>query len=86
LKLGGSDFYKYIFNIFEEPVSSVRTAVGLAKKIMLDNGACASMMSGSGPSVFGTFVNIEDAEMAVAELKANGYFAVVAFPTGNRKA
>ena len=86
LKLGGSDFYKYIFNIFEEPVSSVRTAVGLAKEIMLDNGACASMMSGSGPSVFGVFVNTEDAEMAVAELKANGYFAVVAFPTGKRKA
>jgi 4-diphosphocytidyl-2-C-methyl-D-erythritol kinase len=86
LKLGGSDFYKYIFNIFEEPVSNVRTAVGLAKEIMLDNGACASMMSGSGPSVFGIFVNTEDAEMAVAELKANGYFAVVAFPTGKRKA
>lgn len=86
LKLGGSDFYKYIFNIFEEPVSSVRTAVGLAKKIMLDNGACASMMSGSGPSVFGVFGDITDAEMAVAELKANGYFAVVAFPTGKRKA
>lgn len=86
LKLGGSDFYKYIFNIFEEPVSNVRAAVGLAKKIMLDNGACASMMSGSGPSVFGVFVNTEDAEMAVSELKANGYFAVVAFPTGKRKA
>ena len=85
LKLGGSDFYKYIFNIFEEPVSSVREAVGLAKKIMLDNGACASMMSGSGPSVFGNFLNIEDAERAVSKLKVQGYFAVVAFPTGKRK-
>ena len=85
LKLGGSDFYKYIFNIFEEPVSSVRAAVGLAKKIMLDNGACASMMSGSGPSVFGIFGDITDAERAVERLKAQGYFAVVAFPTGKRK-
>ena len=85
LKLGGSDFYKYIFNIFEEPVSSVRAAVGLAKKIMLDNGACASMMSGSGPSVFGIFGDITDAERAVESLKAQGYFAVVAFPTGKRK-
>lgn len=85
LKLGGSDFYKYIFNIFEEPVSNVRTAVGLAKEIMLDNGACASMMSGSGPSVFGVFGDITDAERAVESLKAQGYFAVVAFPTGKRK-
>ena len=85
LKLGENDFYKHIFNIFEEPVSSVREAVGIAKKIMLDSGADASMMSGSGPSVFGIFSDASDAERAVAALKAQGYFASVAFPTGKRE-
>ena len=85
LKLGENDFYKHIFNIFEEPVSSVREAVGIAKKIMLDSGADASMMSGSGPSVFGIFSDASDSERAVAALKAQGYFASVAFPTGKRE-
>ena len=52
---------------------------------MLDSGADASMMSGSGPSVFGIFGNITDAERAVERLKAQGYFASVAFPTGKRE-
>ena len=85
LKLGENDFYKHIFNIFEEPVASVREAVGIAKKIMLDSGARASMMSGSGPSVFGVFANTDDADRAVARLLADGYFATVAYPTVKRQ-
>ena len=78
------DFYKYLFNIFEEPVSSVRENVGKAKALMLYNGAVASMMSGSGPSVFGVFENIQSANDAVNVLKEAGFFATVAYPTNKR--
>ena len=78
------DFYKHIFNIFEEPISSVRPAVKLAKGIMFDNRAKAAMMSGSGPSVFGIFEDVENAENAVKALKAQGCFASVASPVKKR--
>ena len=58
-------------------VTEVRT-------LMLDNGAKVAMMSGSGPSVFGVFDNIETARDSVELIKSQGYFAVVAFPTAKR--
>lgn len=80
-----NDFYKYLFNIFEEPVANERKAVQNAKDIMLQKNAKASMMSGSGPSVFGVFDDISSAEQTVNALKEQGYFAVVAFPTKKRE-
>lgn len=85
LAIGKDDFYKDIFNIFEEPIASVRPAVGRAKEIMLGSKARTAMMSGSGPSVFGVFANVEDAEGAVVALKEQGYFASVAYPTAKRE-
>ena len=82
--LGKNDFYKYIFNIFEEPISNERPAVQNAKNIMLEGGAKASVMSGSGPSVFGVFDNLSDAEKNVKKLKEQGYFACVSYPTHKR--
>ena len=51
---------------------------------MLDGGALASIMSGSGPSVFGVFKSVEDAEAVAVKLRSKGYFAGVAFPTARR--
>ena len=73
-----------LFNIFEAPISNEREAVGEIKRIMLDCGARAAMMSGSGPSVFGMFEKMTDAEAAVREIAQKNYFAATAFPVDKR--
>ena len=78
------EFYKQLFNIFEEPVSSVRPVVREIKALMLQGGASSAMMSGSGPSVFGVFDDVSDAENVVKAIKDKGYFATVAYPTDKR--
>lgn len=83
--LNKNDFYKHLFNIFEEPIANERKAVQNAKENMLQEGARAAIMSGSGPSVFGVFDDIASAEKTVNILKEQGYFAVVAFPTEKRE-
>lgn len=77
-------FCKELFNIFEEPVASLRGTVLKLKELMLSAGAEASMMSGSGPSVFGVFFKKEDAEKAVGKILQEGCFAVVATPISKR--
>ena len=84
LPMENSDFYKHIFNIFEEPISQEWPAVNIAKGIMLENGAKGAMMSGSGPSVFGIFADIYTAKNALFALKEKGYFASIAYPTAKR--
>ena len=73
-----------LFNIFEAPISNEREAVGEIKRIMLDCGARAAMMSGSGPSVFGMFEKMTDAEAAVRAITKKNYFAATAFPVDKR--
>ena len=73
-----------LFNIFEAPISNEREAVGELKRIMLDCGARAAMMSGSGPSVFGMFEKMTDAEAAVRAIAQKNYFATTAFPVDKR--
>ena len=73
-----------LFNIFEAPISKERAAVGEIKSIMIDSGARVSMMSGSGPSVFGIFEKISDAEEAVRAITRKNYFAAMAFPVDKR--
>ncbi len=50
------------YNIFESVVESERPSVKFLKNIMDENGALCSMMSGSGPSVFGIFRDEKSAE------------------------
>ena len=42
------------------------------KKLMLENGALNAMMSGSGPTVFGLFDELETAKMAAAIVRQSG--------------
>lgn len=69
-----------LFNIFESVVEPERPYVTSLKKIMNDNGAVSSMMSGSGTAVFGIFKNESDAENAEKELASSGAFAAVCYP------
>lgn len=79
----GSDKYafcRYIFNIFEKPVLERRPVAAHIRSVLLENGAECAMMSGSGPSVFGIYRSLDDAENAVLALCKNGYFAQTATP------
>ena len=72
---------KTTFNVFEAPISSQRPAVDEIKNEMIRNGAINAMMSGSGPSVFGIFRNLDDAKRAELAITEKGYFASVCYPT-----
>lgn len=44
-----------LYNIFEPTVSEAHPDISILKSALLEGGALAAMMSGSGPSVFGIF-------------------------------
>ena len=71
-----------IFNLFEDVVPTVQPCVEPLKRIMMEHGAIASMMSGSGPSVFGVFGALSDAEKACESLQKKGAAAFVCRPCG----
>lgn len=59
-------------NIFESAVLPVRERAVFIKRVMRDSGALASIMSGSGPSVFGIFDDEGKAGSAAGILRSNG--------------
>lgn len=75
------NFSNHLFNIFEEPVLERRPIASEIKKVLLDFGARAAMMSGSGPSVFAVFENVEMAKTAVKKIKDMGHFASLCYAT-----
>ncbi len=70
----------YFYNIFEEVVPTVQGDVDLVKAVMRESGAVTAMMSGSGPSVFGVFADVESASRATETLRAMGAAAFVCHP------
>lgn len=69
-----------LYNVFEKVVCPIRPLVKTQKDIMLNSGACAAMMSGSGPSVFGIFDEDYKAQQALNELKNKGCDAHLCIP------
>ncbi len=69
-----------MFNIFESAVIPSRPAVQKIKDILCENGADISMMSGSGPSVFGIFSSKEQASAAKDTLVGMGAIAHLCEP------
>ena len=55
-------------NVLETVTSKMHNEISDIEKIMLDNNALGSMMSGSGPTVFGIFEKEEDALKGKIEL------------------
>ncbi len=68
-----------LYNAFEEVVAPRREAVGRAKKIMQEEGCLGTLMSGSGPSVFGIFAEQDVAEHTRELLEKEGYEAFVCY-------
>lgn len=62
-----------LFNIFETVVPDICPEVNKSKIIMKECGASATLLSGSGPSVFGVFLKESDAENAVITLKNKNF-------------
>ena len=50
------------------------------KQLLLKNGAIGVCLTGSGPSVFGVFKNVEDAKNAKEIIKNECVFAEIAIP------
>ena len=59
-------------NVLESVTMDMVPVIGKIKKKMIDGGAMGSLMSGSGPTVFGIFDEREKAEMVLLELKKSG--------------
>ena len=64
-----------MFNCFETAVLPSCPIASKIKSDMLALGATSSMMSGSGPSVFGIFDSFSSAKHAALELRKSGYRA-----------
>ena len=57
-----------LVNVLETVTSKMHEEIKDIEKVMLENNALGSMMSGSGPTVFGLFDKEEDALSAKGEL------------------
>ncbi len=75
----------HFFNLFEEVIPAAQKDVDEIKRVMLENGVIRSMMSGSGPSVFGVFADVASAERACTVLRESGAVAYICHPCGKYK-
>jgi len=60
-----------IFNDLERAVIGRYHVVGEIKRMLIENGASISSMSGSGPTVFGVFPSVAQARKASAQMGEN---------------
>jgi len=67
-----------LYNIFEDIEIPACPSVVKIKELMSASGSLGTLMSGSGPSVFGMFETVETAEKTKEKLSELGYFAFVA--------
>ena len=63
------EIVKLLGNVLEEVTVKKHEIIEIVKKLLIDNGAVFSMMTGSGPTVFGIFENEEQAEKARNNLR-----------------
>ncbi len=78
----GKDEFPALFNVFESAVFPVCQGAAAMKEIMLTDGALASLLSGSGPAVFGIFPESESALACQSHLISLGYSAYVCYSAG----
>jgi 4-diphosphocytidyl-2-C-methyl-D-erythritol kinase len=71
----GRDFSPFLYNAFEDAILPICTGAVKIKEMLLSCGASGALMSGSGPSVFGVFENIDEACAAADKLVSSGYRA-----------
>ena len=59
-------------NVLERVTVPEYPVIDEIKKMMMDNGALGSMMSGSGPTVFGIFTSYKKAKEAYEKIEQSG--------------
>ena len=69
-----------MYNVFEDVPDRRMRTVGEIKGLLLDGGALAAMMTGTGSAVFGVFERAEDAEKAQQALEKEYRFSAAARP------
>ncbi len=67
------DLGSHMGNVLESVTIKEHPSINNIKKLMVDNGALASLMSGSGPTVFGLFENHKTAEKAYHKIKNSNF-------------
>ena len=68
---------KLLGNVLEDVTIKKHGIIDEIKRLLVENGAVVSMMTGSGPTVFGIFENEEKAVMAGERLSEIGGFELV---------
>lgn len=68
---------KRMYNVLEEITTQSKPIIKEIEGVMLDNRAMCSLMTGSGPTVFGLFENKEDAQKAEQALKKFNIFTCI---------
>ena len=58
-----------LYNVMEDVTVPEYPIIADIKKMMIENGALNSIMSGSGPTVFGIYDDLEKAENTMKLLK-----------------
>ena len=72
LKKGSFDAEHHLCNDLEPIVTSRYPVISAAKEALLDLGAIGALMSGSGPTVFGLFSDLDKAKEARLTLSKHG--------------
>ncbi len=67
------------YNVFEAVIPET-SEVFMLKSVLTENGAVLSMMSGSGPSVFGIFKDEKTALAASDAVRSLGYASEICYP------
>lgn len=71
--LSGAESWGELANELEPAAGRRVPAIASIKSILAGHGARAALMSGSGPSAFGVFLESQQAEAAARELSAGGH-------------
>ncbi|MFY9607955.1 MAG: 4-(cytidine 5'-diphospho)-2-C-methyl-D-erythritol kinase [Blastocatellia bacterium] len=64
-----------VSNDLEEVVMAAHPEIAEVKRRLLSLGAKTALMSGSGPTVFGVFENVETSRLAHSKMRAVGYWS-----------
>jgi 4-diphosphocytidyl-2-C-methyl-D-erythritol kinase len=69
-----------LYNIFESVTVSACPSVAKIKCVLTENGALGTLLCGSGPAVFGMFLDEETAVKAAKSISEAGFFSAVCAP------
>jgi len=82
LSVSWDDVVEAMENDFETPLFSLYPILRFIKEKLRDLGAQASLLSGSGATVFGVFLTCESAKEAAAQLRQDTQWRVFDVPMG----